>query len=476
MQTGAQAECYANAYIGFHMAASAEEAGWPGATYATLCGIARGIQTQIDEATAAGTDTTQLTAQLGAANALRDTMFRGETSGACCSRPTGSASSASAPARQPCWPTLEPRPVRPLDRGLRPRAPDAKDEVVLRQRAAVRAHHGLTSIRPNHRRRLSDQPVLCSCAECVTMSTRARSNRRSLPAGGWRVGHVLGMPWASPTSSSSRRPSVLSRCAAVGTGVGCPHLERRWRPDARDARLPVGRRLRFRGQGRRFWPGPMASPIPRRRGPVRLGGATGSAFARIREGVPAEQAGGIGEQDLGNGSLMRILPLALVGRDASDAELIEQAHRSSAITHGHPVAQATCALYCLVARRLLAGDVPEAALAEARMTLRVLYAGDGGGWPRSAAWDAHRAGRARVRGRCVLVPWDAFAGADGYRATIERAIRYGHDTDTTACIAAARGHPLGVPRGPCRVAARDARPRGSSSHSRPAGGGRVASA
>jgi len=79
MQTGAQAECYANAYIGFHMAASAEEAGWPGATYATLGGIARGIQTQIDEATAAGTDTTQLTAQLGAANALRDTMFRGET-------------------------------------------------------------------------------------------------------------------------------------------------------------------------------------------------------------------------------------------------------------------------------------------------------------------------------------------------------------------------------------------------------------
>lgn len=79
MTTGAQAECYANAYIGFHMAASAEEAGWPGATYATLGGIARGIQGQIDEATAAGTDTTALTAQLGAANGLRETMFKGET-------------------------------------------------------------------------------------------------------------------------------------------------------------------------------------------------------------------------------------------------------------------------------------------------------------------------------------------------------------------------------------------------------------
>ena len=78
MQTGAQAECYANGYIAYHMAQAAEEAGWPGATYATLGGITRGIQGQIDEA-AAGSDTTQLTAQLAAANGLRDTMFKGET-------------------------------------------------------------------------------------------------------------------------------------------------------------------------------------------------------------------------------------------------------------------------------------------------------------------------------------------------------------------------------------------------------------
>ncbi len=79
MTTGAQAECYANAYIGYHMSSSATEAGWPGATYATLGGVTRGIQGQIDEATNAGTDTTALQAQLTAANALRDSMFRGET-------------------------------------------------------------------------------------------------------------------------------------------------------------------------------------------------------------------------------------------------------------------------------------------------------------------------------------------------------------------------------------------------------------
>ena len=34
-----------------------------------------------------------------------------------------------------------------------------------------------------------------------------------------------------------------------------------------------------------------------------------------------------------------------------------------------------------------------------------------------------------------LSAWDAFAGADSYRSTIERAIAYGNDTDTTAAIA-----------------------------------------
>ncbi|MFN8520165.1 MAG: hypothetical protein U0667_12405 [Chloroflexota bacterium] len=79
MTTGAQAECYANQYIAFHMREAATAAGYEGATYSTLGGITRGIQSQIDEATTAGTDTTELTAQLTAANALRDTMFKGET-------------------------------------------------------------------------------------------------------------------------------------------------------------------------------------------------------------------------------------------------------------------------------------------------------------------------------------------------------------------------------------------------------------
>lgn len=47
-----------------------------------------------------------------------------------------------------------------------------------------------------------------------------------------------------------------------------------------------------------------------------VGSATSASLRRIATGTPASQAGGT--DALGNGSLMRILPLALVVRDASD--------------------------------------------------------------------------------------------------------------------------------------------------------------
>jgi ADP-ribosyl-[dinitrogen reductase] hydrolase len=31
--------------------------------------------------------------------------------------------------------------------------------------------------------------------------------------------------------------------------------------------------------------------------------------------------------------------------------------------------------------------------------------------------------------------WDAFAGGESYADVFERAVRFGHDTDTTACVA-----------------------------------------
>jgi len=135
---------------------------------------------------------------------------------------------------------------------------------------------------------------------------------------------------------------------------------------------------------------------------------------------------------------MRILPLALVDRERPTEELVDRAHRASRVTHGHQRSQVACALYTLVARNLLGGRGRTDALRRARQAIRVIYED-----LRAAAWLGaldflegypERGGRGRVWDS-FWSAWDAFAGATGYVDTIERAIRYGNDTDTTAAIA-----------------------------------------
>ena len=81
METGAQAECYAKYYLAKHMDASAKNAGFPGATYATLGGIRTDLSAQI-AAAKAKSDTTgaaDLQKKLDSATSLRTTMQTGET-------------------------------------------------------------------------------------------------------------------------------------------------------------------------------------------------------------------------------------------------------------------------------------------------------------------------------------------------------------------------------------------------------------
>lgn len=81
MQTGPQAECYAKYYLAEHMDASAKNAGFPGATYATLGAIRTGLTADVAAAKAKGDTTAAADAQkkLDAATSLRTTMQTGET-------------------------------------------------------------------------------------------------------------------------------------------------------------------------------------------------------------------------------------------------------------------------------------------------------------------------------------------------------------------------------------------------------------
>lgn len=176
---------------------------------------------------------------------------------------------------------------------------------------------------------------------------------------------------------------------------------------------------------------------PDRDGRFDIGGITATALRWIADGTPVTASGLTHEGSKSNGSLMRILPLALVDRKIGEEVLVRRTQAASAITHANPVPMAACALYVLIARRLLAGERDRVrALAEARVSLERRYSGELrmlAALEELMAWPT-REGRG---GTCdsFWSAWDAFAGADSYPETTRRAITHGNDTDTTACIA-----------------------------------------
>ena len=168
-----------------------------------------------------------------------------------------------------------------------------------------------------------------------------------------------------------------------------------------------------------------------------IGITTSTALANIRAGVPALGAGPTAEHALGNGSLMRALPLALWNH-GTDAELAADAAAQSRVTHGHPRAQVCGALYCLWARRIL--DETADPWGETVAALRTLY-------PEGTAERAelelnirpddapHGLGRGYVVDSLRSARLVQRAGAGDYAAVVRAAVALGHDTDTTACIA-----------------------------------------
>jgi ADP-ribosyl-[dinitrogen reductase] hydrolase len=166
-----------------------------------------------------------------------------------------------------------------------------------------------------------------------------------------------------------------------------------------------------------------------------VGIQTAKSIRAIQAGVPALQAGSSDPYSQGNGSLMRVLPLAL-WHQGGDAELVWDAHDQSKVTHGHPVCQVCCAMYCLWARRTLEGHANswDAALE----ALRAIYATQPGYL--EVLEDVFRANaERRVTGSGFVIDslfsakWALERG--DFEAVVKSAISLGNDTDTTACVA-----------------------------------------
>lgn len=166
-----------------------------------------------------------------------------------------------------------------------------------------------------------------------------------------------------------------------------------------------------------------------------VGIQTSQALRALRSGTPATESGPSDERANGNGSLMRVLPLALWHR-GTDAELADDACLQSSVTHGHPRSQLCCALYCLWARRTLEGVADPWSAAAA--TLRGLLA-DAPDALAELETSIRPDDPAAVTGRGYVVDslhsarWATAAG--DYETVVKAAVALGHDTDTTAAIA-----------------------------------------
>jgi ADP-ribosylglycohydrolase len=166
-----------------------------------------------------------------------------------------------------------------------------------------------------------------------------------------------------------------------------------------------------------------------------IGVQTQEALSRLARGVHPNQSGPCEERSNGNGSLMRVLPAALLPA-RHDAVLIDRARRQSLPTHGHARSLLACALSALLSARLLAGRTFVQALDEAqdvlertvapveRNELRILLDG---------RFDAPQGS-----GYVVDCFWSAVAAVlrtNTFEDCMRCAIGFGNDTDTTACVA-----------------------------------------
>jgi|SRR6218665_258927 len=100
-----------------------------------------------------------------------------------------------------------------------------------------------------------------------------------------------------------------------------------------------------------------------------IGIATNHALNKLSRGIRPIEAGGSGEGDNGNGSLMRILPLALILDDLPIDKQFQIVKDVSSLTHAHIRSVLCCFIYIQIAISLVHGSTIVTAIKEASATV-----------------------------------------------------------------------------------------------------------
>lgn len=146
-----------------------------------------------------------------------------------------------------------------------------------------------------------------------------------------------------------------------------------------------------------------------------VGHTTYMALSRYAKGAPYNMCGATSFEENGNGSLMRILPLAFI--DCTDEEI----RQASALTHAHEISLDACVKYVKIAKRLINGETLRQALGIAYQRYKHLKMKD----VYSTGYVAHTFDAAMW---CLV-------HSRSYKECVLKAVNLGSDTDTVAAVA-----------------------------------------
>ena len=176
-----------------------------------------------------------------------------------------------------------------------------------------------------------------------------------------------------------------------------------------------------------------------------IGNATHAAIIRLMDGTAPELAGGMTEEDNGNGSLMRILPLLFMIKDLPAEERYQMVKDVSSVTHAHFRSVYACFIYMEMALQILNGaNAGEAYVNTKKLVVEftsskefnkreVAY------FNRILASDIKKEEESDIHaGGYVLNTIEAalwcLLNSSNYAESVLKAVNLGGDTDTTACV------------------------------------------
>ena len=178
-----------------------------------------------------------------------------------------------------------------------------------------------------------------------------------------------------------------------------------------------------------------------------IGNTTATAIERFLDGVPIADCGLTSPHSNGNGSLMRILPMAFYCKpiDESGLEAIEKV---SALTHAHARSMISCGMYCLIAEQLIdAKTIAEAVsigTSRAEEFYRKDFAGELKHFERLIDPKFGELDEDEIKSSGYVVDsleaaiWCLLNTTD-YRSLALKAVNLGGDTDTVGAIAGGLG-------------------------------------